>query len=202
MSARRVRVAAVALVAAVVVLGGSSCKRSHSAFVAPHYADGADGLKALWSDILDAAKKDDRERVHDLLATTLLSDAEMHRLFGAKADALLPRYKQLMGTLINRGAVELAGNVYEHKYDAVDAFPAEDDKIAAALVEPHPLYAARVRKSTEGRGLRYEGFLYLDGRWKSLNQLGKFIGLLTEPEATSPPTTPPTTTPPTTTPAK
>jgi hypothetical protein len=180
----RLFVACVAVVAAVA-LGGCS-RKSHGTFVQPHYADGAEGLKAMWSDILDAAKKDDRERVHDLLATTLLSDAEMRRLFGAKADALIPRYKQLMGTLINRGAVELAGNVYEHKYDAVDAFPAEDDKIAAALVEPHPLFAARVRKASEQRGLRYDGFLYLDGRWKTLNQLGKFVDVVPPPPATPP----------------
>jgi hypothetical protein len=168
------------LLVAVVLMAGCA-RHAHHDFVQPHYADGAEGLRAMRSDILDAAKKDDRERVHDLLATTLLSDAEMHRLFGAKADALLPRYKQLMGTLINRGAVELVGNVYEHKYDAVDAFAADDAALAAALVEPHPLFAARVRKSTEERGLRYEAFLYLDGRWKTLNQLGKFVDVVPAP---------------------
>jgi hypothetical protein len=32
-----------------------------------------------------------------------------------------------------------------------------------------------VRKAKETRGLRYDGFLYLDGRWKTVNQLGKFM---------------------------
>lgn len=178
---------AVVLVAIALALAGCSRRRSHAELVQPHYSDGADGLKAMWSDILDAAKKDDRERVHDLLATTLLTDGEMRRLLGAKADALLPRYHQIMGTLINRGAIELAGNVYEHKYDAVDAFPAEDDKLAAALVEPHALYGARVRKATEQRGLRYDGFLYLDGRWKTLNQLGKFIDVVAPAAPAAPP---------------
>ena len=180
---RRLFVLALLLVAA--------CKHpGPRVYVQPHYAAGAEGLRALWSDILDAAKKDDRDRVHDLLATTLLSDAEMKRLFGAaKGEALLPRYHMLMGNLINRGAVELVANVYEHKYDAVDAFAADDAKIAAALVEPHPLFAARVRKASEQRGLRYEAFLYLDGRWKTLNQLGKFVDVVPPPPTPSGATT-------------
>ena len=166
------------LLVALVLLAGCKYHSKQHDFVQPHYAEGADGLRALWADILDAAKKDDRERVHDLLATTLVSDADMRRLLGAKADPLLPRYHQLMGTLINRGAVELVANVYEHKYDAVDAFANEDATLAAAMVEAHPLFAARVRKAAEQKGLKYEGFFMLDGKWKTLNQLGKFIDVV------------------------
>lgn len=166
------------LAIAVVLLAGCA-RHGHKEFVAPRFADGADGLKAMWSDILDSAKRDDRERVHDLMATSLLDDAEMRRLFGARADALLPRYKQLMGSLINRGAVELCGNVYEHKYDAVDVLPDDNSaSVTAALVEPHALWAVRVRKSSETRGLRYDGWVYLDGKWKTVNQLGKFIDVV------------------------
>ncbi|MGZ3405320.1 MAG: hypothetical protein ACXVDD_13925 [Polyangia bacterium] len=180
------------LLVALVLLAGCKHHSSQHDFVQPHYADGAEGLRAMWRDILDAAQKDDRERVHDLLATTLVSDADMRRLFGAKADPLLPRYHQLMGTLINRGAIELAANVYEHKYDAVDAFANEDAALATAMVEPHPLFAARVRKSTEQKGLKYEGFFMLDGKWKSLNQLGKFIDVV-PPTPTPPAPAPPAT---------
>ena len=170
------------LLVVVAALAGCSRRRFTAPgtdFVQPHYADGAEGLKQMWTDILDAAKKDDRAQIHDLLATTLLTDAEMQTLFGPKTDALLPRYHQLMGTLINRGAVEIAGNVYEHKYDAVDAFADDSDTtLQAAMVGTHPLFGARVRKATESRGLRYDAFLYLDGRWKTLNQLGKFVDVV------------------------
>lgn len=163
------------LVIALVLLAG--CARHHGAFTPPSYPDGAAGLKALWTDILDAAIKDDRDRVHDLLATSIMTDAELARLFGPeRARALKPRYEQLMGTLVNRGGVELVAQVYEHKYDTVDAFP--DDKepnVRAILVEPHALWAARVRKSTESLGLRYDFWVYLDGKWKTGNQLDKFI---------------------------
>ena len=180
---RAVAAACLLAVLPLAALPLAGCK-SHSGpriYVQPHYAPTADGLRALWSDILAAAKADDRDRVHDLMATTLLSDAEMKRLFGAKADALLPRYHMLMGNLINRGSVELVANVYEHKYDAVDAFAADDPTLTAALVEPHPLFAARVRKSSEERGLRYDGYFVLDGTWKTFNQLGKFIDVVPPP---------------------
>jgi len=187
--------------ALVALLALAACTR-HSGpriYVQPHYAAGAEGLRAFWADILDAAKKDDRDRVHDLMATTLLSDAEMKRLFGAKADALLPRYHMLMGNLINRGSVELVANVYEHKYDTVDGFAAEDPTVAAALVEPHALFAARVRKANEERGLRYDGYFVLDGTWKTVNQLGKFIDVVAPATASTPTTTK---TPPSGAPAK
>ncbi|MDB4971085.1 MAG: hypothetical protein JWN44_6774 [Myxococcales bacterium] len=169
------------LLVCLILLAG--CSRRHSSggreFVQPHYADGAAGLKQMWSEILVAGKNDDRERIHDLLATTLCTDVEMKRLFGAKADALLPRYHQLMGTLINRGAVEFAGNVYEHKYDAIDTFADDSDTpLEAAMVETHPLFSARVRKNADSRGLRYDAFFYLDGRWRTLNQLGKFVDIV------------------------
>lgn len=159
---------------------GCSRRSSHRDFVPPHYADGSDGLRAFFRDVLDAAQKDDRERVHDLMATTILSDDELRRLLGgSKADPLLPRYHQLIGNLVNRGAVELVAMVYDKKYDAVDAF-ADDNEAAltAALVEPHPLFAARVRKAVDTRGQRFDGYLYLDGRWRTFNQLAKFIDVV------------------------
>ena len=167
------------LLAPALFIAGCKHHSSQHDFVQPHYADGAEGLRAMWNDILDAAKKDDRERVHDLLATTLLSDVQMQRLFGTRAGLLLPRYHQLMGTFINRGAIEFVANVYEHKYDSVDAFANEDPALATAMVEQHPLFAARVRKSAETTGLKYEGFFVLDGQWKTLNRLGKFVDILT-----------------------
>ena len=178
--------------AVALLLLAAACKQ-HSGprvYVQPHYPAGAEGLRALWTDILDAAKKDDRDRVHDLMASTLLSDADMKRLFGAKAEALLPRYHMLMGNLINRGSVELVANVYDHKYDAVDAFAADDPGLAAALVEPHPLFAARVRKASEQRGLRYDGYFVLDGTWKTFNQLGKFIDVVAPAAAPTAPAGP------------
>ena len=183
---RVVRVARAVTLATIVLLAGCSRHSSGSFFVAPQYPDGPAGLKQLWTDILEAAKGDERERVHDLMATTFMTDAELTRLFGDKTPALVPRYHQLMGTLVNRGAVELVANVFDRKYDAIDVVTDENDApLVAALVEPHPLYSVRVRKATEPRGLRYDGFFYLDGKWRTANQLGKFLAPPAPPAMTT-----------------
>jgi hypothetical protein len=152
----------------------------------PSYADGAEGLKSLWTDVLAAAKKDDRDRVHDLLATTVLTDDELRQLFGPRADALMPRYHKLMETLVNRGAVEMVAQVYERKYDSVEVLEVEttgpivnstpaDRAVGAALQKPIKLYAVRIKKNGETRGMRYDFFVYLDGHWRTGNQLGQFL---------------------------
>jgi hypothetical protein len=150
------------------------------------YADGADGLKALFTDVLTAAQKDDRDRVHDLFATLRMSDDDLRALFGARAATLAPRYHLIMETLVNRGSVELVAQVYERKYDDVEVVQVEssgpirestpaDRLVARALVTPMPLYAVRIKKAGEPRGLRYDFFFYRNGKWLTGNQLGKFL---------------------------
>jgi hypothetical protein len=152
----------------------------------PQYADGPDGLKALFSDVLDAAKKDDRERVHDLLASLVMSDDELAQLFGPRAALLAPRYHKLMETLVHRGAIELVAQLYERKYDSVEVLPIEmtgpivnatpaDRAIGRALVAPLPIYAVRLKKAGESRGLRYDFFFYKNGHWRSGNQIGQYL---------------------------
>jgi hypothetical protein len=192
MTMRSLRFAALAtaasVTACVVLLAGCARHSSGSSFVAPQYPDGAAGLKQLWSDILEAAQHDERERVHDLMATTFMSDADLTRLFGPAAQPLEPRYHQLMGTLVNRGAVEFVANVFDRRYDAIDVIADENDgALQAALVEPHPLWSVRVHKASETRGLRYDAYLYLDGKWRTANQLGKFVAGAPKDKVDEPP---------------
>jgi hypothetical protein len=153
----------------------------------PTYAGTPEGLKSLFSDVLEAAKKDDRERVHDLLASTIMSDAELTALFGpARGPQLLPRYHKLMEVLVNRGAVELVAQVYDRKYDDVEVIPIEttgaivnstpaDRALAKAFTRPIDLYAVRLKKAGDTRGMRYDFFFYTDGHWRTGNQLGKYL---------------------------
>lgn len=152
----------------------SACSRRGAEI--PHYPAGAAGLRAFWSDLLQAARRDDRDRVHQFMASTLLSDAEFDRLLGPRAAPLRARYHHLMAALINRGGLDLVGQVYEKKLDTVDVIPDDTEaQLQAALKEPHPLFSARVRKASDQLGLRYDGYLYLDGRWRTLNQLNRFM---------------------------
>jgi hypothetical protein len=142
------------------------------------YPDGADGLKALFSDVLDAARKDDRQRVHDLLASLIMTDEDLRALFGAQGAELKGRYVKLMETLVNRGAVELVAQVYERKLDTVEVLPMEGEvaqAIARAAVQPLKLYSVRIRRAADDKGLRYDFFLYRDGKWRTGNLLGKYL---------------------------
>jgi hypothetical protein len=147
----------------------------------PAYPDGEAGLTALFSDVLEAARHDDRQRVHDLLASTILTDEELQSLFGADAARLRDRYHALMETLVNRGSVELVAQIYERKYDAIEAWRVDpsakeasdaDRAVAHALRRPLPVYAARIKRQGDTRGLRYDFFVYLEGHWRTGNQLG------------------------------
>lgn len=147
------------------------------------YPDGADGLKALFEDILEAAKKDDRQRVHDLMASTVMSDADLRALF-PNAPTLAGKYSKLMETLVNRGSIELVVQVYERKLDTIEVVaidPAAKDAgdadraLAKALAAPLKWYSVRIKKAGDAKGLRYDFYFYRNGKWVTGNQLGKFV---------------------------
>ena len=46
------------------------------------YAAGPDGLKQLWMDILKAAERDDRGKVHDLMGSMIMTQDDLVALFG------------------------------------------------------------------------------------------------------------------------
>jgi hypothetical protein len=174
----------------VLLLPAGGCKRllgyaDGGAEAIRHYPDGPDGLREYWSDVLQAARRDERERVHDLLAASMLRDDELAALFGPAAAELQPRYHVMIGTLVNRGAVEFVAQVYERKLDTVEVLAvdpaapgasAEDRALATALKVPLKWYSVRVRRAADQKGLRYDFFFYWNGRWATGNQLGKYAG--------------------------
>jgi hypothetical protein len=194
---KTLRAASCSAMTLVMALALGGCPRPSGGGAVPSYPDGAAGLEALFSDVLEAARRDDRGRVHDLFASTLMNQSDLEALFGAeRARELGPHYQALMGTLINRGAVELVAQIYERKYDAVEVLkvvsasgrlsPA-DAAVLAALKLPLAVYSVRLKRHTEDRGLRYDFFFYRRGRWLTGNQLGRFL----EPTKPEPPWAPP-----------
>jgi hypothetical protein len=155
------------------------------------YPDGPDGLRQFATDLLEAARKDDRDRVHDLLATTIMSDDDLSFLLGAQAGELAPRYHKLMETLVNRGAVELVAQVYERKLDSVEVIAvdgrakdasAEDRALAASLQQSVPVYSIRFKKAGDARGLRYDFYVYRNGKWVTGNQIAKYLSTYHPPD--------------------
>jgi hypothetical protein len=161
------------------------------------YQSSPEELRRLWSDVLIACQRDERQRVHDLMASFVMTRPELETLLGpAQAQALWPRYLAMLGSLANAGAVELVAHVYEKKYDdiavnRVDDLPAaeqvdSDRNVAQALAKAgatRPFYTVRVKRKTETRGLRYDFFVYINGYWRSGNLIGKFLPAVSTPAA-------------------
>ena len=61
-----------------------------------HYAAGSAGLRELWLDILAAARRDDREWVHQTLSTVILTDDELVQVFGPELGAYVKQRYQPM----------------------------------------------------------------------------------------------------------
>lgn len=153
-------------------------------------------LDRLWHDILAACKADDRGRVHELMRSFLMTQPELATLLGpTQGAALWARYQQMMGSLVNAGAVELVAHVFEKKYDdiavtRVDQLPSAeqadtDRAVLAAMSSKLPMYTVRVKRKTEAKGLRYDFFVYLNGYWRSGNLLGKFLPPVAKPTTTN-----------------
>jgi hypothetical protein len=174
----------------VLLLAGAfaGCKRPppEPLVKAGMYGSSAEELQRLWHDILAACKADDRNRVHELMRSFVMTAPELSSLLGpTQGSALWARYQAMLGSLVNAGAVELVAHVYEKKYDdisvtRIDQLPLPeqtdtDRALLAALVNKPPIYTVRVKRKTEAKGLRYDFFVYLDGYWRSGNLLGKFL---------------------------
>jgi hypothetical protein len=161
----------------------------------PSYPDGPAGLQAMFNEVLTAAKRDERERVHQYFAALKMTPAELGQLFGPQSKQLEKPYDDMMATLMHRGAVELVAVVYEKKYDTVEIIPVtlpppdaavstaplqpgakpEEVALAKALIAHPQLYAVRFKKDKEALGTRYDFMFYTDGHWRTGNQLGKLL---------------------------
>lgn len=183
----------------VVLAGMLSCKRPppEPLVKAGMYQSSPEELERLWHDILAACKADDRNRVHELMRSFVMTQPELTSLLGpTQGSALWARYQAMLGSLVNAGAVELVAHVYEKKYDdisvtRVDQLPVAeqtetDRAVSAALLNKPPIYTVRVKRKTEAKGLRYDFFVYLGGYWRSGNLLGKFLPPVPAPRPTPP----------------
>ena len=147
------------------------------------YSGDPAGLAALWGDILTAAHRDEREKVHDLMASLWMTDDDLAALFGpAEARRLAPRYAPLVARLVNIGAMELVAQVVDKKYDDVAVVAVDGtggsaiDRATVAALPPHtPIYTVRVKRKTDKLGLRYDFFVFRRGRWLTGNLLGKYL---------------------------
>lgn len=150
------------------------------------YGSSEKELLRLWTDVLTAAKRDDRQRLVEMMASMKMSLEELAMLIGQdKARRFWPRYELLAKPLLGPAAAELVASIYEHHYDdvevtRVDTLSAEKQSdtekvIQRALVQPTPVYRVRIVRKGHPYAIRYDCFVYQHGFWKTGRELGKFL---------------------------
>lgn len=82
------------------------------------YGSSEHELKRLWSDLLTAATRDERQRVIEMMTSMRMSQEELAMLIGPdKARRFWPRYELLTKPLSGPMPAELVASIYEHHYE-------------------------------------------------------------------------------------
>jgi len=150
------------------------------------YGSSEPELKRLWSDLLTAATRDERQRVIEMMTSMRMSQEELATLIGEdKARRFWPRYDLLTKPLSGPMPAELVASIYEHHYDdvevtRVDTLPTESMSDAErvmkrALLTPTPFYRVRVVRKGHPYAIRYDFFVYQHGFWRTGRELGKYL---------------------------
>lgn len=150
------------------------------------YGSSEPELHRLWTDLVTAAKRDERQRVIEMMTSMRMSQEELAMLIGEdKARRFWPRYDLLTKPLSGPMPAELVASIYEHHYDDVevtriDTLPPErmsdsERVMKRALVSPMPFYRVRVIRKGHPYAIRYDFFVYLHGFWRTGRELGKYL---------------------------
>ena len=175
-------------VVVVAMLGGGGCSKllSEPELVPGTYGDGDKELRRMWTDLLVAAQRDDRQKVVAMMNSMRMSPQELAMLIGEdKAKRFWPRYELLARPLMGPAAAELVASIYEHHYDDVevvraDTLPTDSQSdservVTRTLVKPTPFYRVRVIRKGQPGAIRYDFFVYQHGYWRTGRELGKFL---------------------------
>ncbi len=192
-----------ALLSLAVALGGIACgplEAPEPDKNTPQSPDDHIALRLAFEKVADAAKGGDPAAVVRALEPFLATRDELVTLFGPEAgarawkgysDTIAATLRAEAGEVIVRQvkdgltevAVELVG----------PEFPARttpgDQRLLDAMRAKRPMYSVRLRRPGELLGLRLNGFVYIDGKWRALL---KTYDHLDPPPDAEPPPPPPT----------
>jgi hypothetical protein len=169
----------IAVAACAVVLVGAGLVA-----VARAYDDGADGLKALWEDILKAARAGDEAKVKEFLGKTVMTEDDFKAVFAdeGKAAEVAKKYTEKYAKRWAGDAKGMIAKIKERGFDTVKvvevtADPKEqtgNDKKVIALLKPGvKMYAVRLVK--DNKKTRFDSFFYCNGEWKTGLRLGPLV---------------------------
>jgi hypothetical protein len=145
---------------------------------APAQADGADGLKAVWMDILKAAQAGDVDAVRKAFEGMKMAEDDFKALFGDELGAkMAPTYGEGYDKeFLPKAPPDIVAKVKERGYDDVEAYEVTSDpgkqtgndkKTIEAFKDKAgtKMYSVRLKKKGEDAGFRLDSFFYRNGRW-------------------------------------
>ena len=144
-------------------------------------------VRDAFRDIVGHAQRGDRAAVARGLERFVLTEPEMVALFGeVEGRRVYVRYRDeivadLMGEAPGVIIAKVRAGFTEVEVDRLGpARPANttpgDQAMLEALTKKRPMFNLRLRPPSEPLGLRFDGFLFLDGRWRFLFKTYLFLG--------------------------
>ena len=142
------------------------------------YPESTDGLKKLMSDILEAQKSGDKDKVNSLVKGLELPDADawFKKVFGDdKGAKITAQYKsnasqielelaRIFAKIVGDGQTEIRITRLE-KADDPQANGNQKD-VLSAMKNPVPIYSARFVKPGETLGMHLYNYVYVDGTFR------------------------------------
>lgn len=171
------------LALAFVLLALGGCDRIQPPdpdVAAPDGPDDPQHLQAAFEEIVAAARREDAAAVLAGLERFLLTREELVALFGPeRGEAVWPGYSdEVAGALRAEAAQVIIARVRdgltEVRVDRVGpAYPARTTPGDQAMLDAFvprglAMYSVWLRKPGETLGLRFNGFIFRDGRWRAL----------------------------------
>lgn len=158
----------------VFTLLGTACFRENKV----SYAESTDGLKKLMSDIVEAQKSGNKDKVNSLLKSLELpdSDAWFKKVFGdEKGPKVAAQYKistnqleqdlaRIFTKIVDDGQTEIKITRLE-KPDDPQANGNQKD-VLSAMKNPVPIYSARFVKPGETFGMHLYNYVYVEGTFR------------------------------------
>ncbi|MEZ0227300.1 MAG: hypothetical protein ACAI25_01640 [Planctomycetota bacterium] len=148
------------------------------------YADGEEGLKKLVTDMMDAAKAKDKDKLDKLAASLVLADPDAYfkKLFAEKGAPVAEGYTKHKDE-IAKELPKLFNQAVEKNRTAIKIIKAEGGEATGAqksateaMKEKVTLWTVGLGEEGKGAGLKLWSFAYVDGAWKFIGKLRELGG--------------------------
>jgi len=139
-----------------------------------------------FKELVAAARANDRKKILRTIETYLLTAPEFDLLFGEKLGRTLwSKYRDVIAAKLRKEIVDVLISRVKAGFDQIDIIQVStvrpkdttrgDLAIINAMKHRPTMFSIRLRKKNEALGLRFNGFIHVKGRWRSLFKAYDFL---------------------------